>query len=356
MKTERVKKVLQDLLVCPRCKSGLEIYVFLENEFGIEEGEMVCPVCKRRYLIKGGIIDLLSETKVIQQKGKPIWDMEMFDRMYKKLGVWKSGWEWDKIHGYPKEVSDYHCLRTKGALLSKLRPTAGSKILDVGCGTGYFLFDMIKEYPCVNMYLVGIDISQHNIECLVHRIKEERKTNILAIRGSAQELPFRNDTFDIVTCSEVLEHLYDPEGAIREINRVLKLGGRLLISTPSRTATTFWRTVVFPFRLLVRLKRRTLRFLRGRGGFSEIPLYNPPYDYPLYPKQLKALLVSNNFKILSFELNLIIPPKSLLRLIPDVIAVNVVKVCKIIERYMGTPFRFLALHSVVHCRKMQRIS
>ena len=345
------REILQDLLVCPKCKNSLEIHIFIENKFGIEEGEAICSICRRKYLIRDGVIDMLSEPKIIKQRGKPAWNAEVFDKMYKRLGVWRNGWEWDRIHGYPKEVSDYHCLKTKGALLDNLRPTANSKILDVGCGSGYFLFDILKKYHTIDIFLVGIDISKHNIGCLIDRVKEDSKTNILGIHGSTQELPFRNNTFEIVICSEVLEHLYDPEGALKEINRVLKSGGRLLISTPSRTALQFWAIIIFPLRSLLRLRRKVSKFLRG--NLDETRFSNTYYDYPLYPNQLKKMLIASNFCILSFDRNLILPPKYLLKQSSFLkfLIVYIVKLCKIIEEYGGFFFCFLGLHSIVHCKK-----
>jgi len=58
-----------------------------------------------------------------------------------------------------------------------------------------------------------------------------KKTNFLS--GSAYSLPFSDNTFDLVVCSEVLEHLHEYKDAIAEISRVMKPGGKFLASVPA---------------------------------------------------------------------------------------------------------------------------
>ena len=85
-----------------------------------------------------------------------------------------------------------------------------SRVLDVGCGEKPYriLFDDSKEY-------VGID-------------KKPCGADVIA---TAEWLPFRNDCFDCVICTQVLEHVEDPHRALREMHRVLIKGANLLIST-----------------------------------------------------------------------------------------------------------------------------
>jgi ubiquinone/menaquinone biosynthesis C-methylase UbiE len=56
----------------------------------------------------------------------------------------------------------------------------------------------------------------------------------MLVQGDALNLPFKDESFDIVTAFEVIEHLYDPQKALGEIRRILKMDGIALISTPRR--------------------------------------------------------------------------------------------------------------------------
>ena len=95
------------------------------------------------------------------------------------------------------------------------------KILDVGCGAGS-LAKVLKElYACKNIW--GIDISKLG--------NPSRYLNF--IRGSADDMPIEDESFDYVFCSDVLEHVVDPKKVISESCRVLKSKGYLIIRTPN---------------------------------------------------------------------------------------------------------------------------
>ncbi len=103
---------------------------------------------------------------------------------------------------------------------------AKSKLLDVGCGLGEFLRYTKKLRPGVDLY--GVDFSEKAIN--FNREKDQGKISYEV--SSAYSLPFQKNSFDIVTAGEVLEHLDDPEEFIKEARRVLKPGGRLLLTLP----------------------------------------------------------------------------------------------------------------------------
>ena len=107
-------------------------------------------------------------------------------------------------------------------------------MLDLGCGEGRHIFGAMEEFP--DLQCIGLD---PHIESLTKAFESldflesisNKKTNFLS--GSAYSLPFPDNSFDLVVCSEVLEHLHQYKDAIAEISRVLKTGGSFLASVPA---------------------------------------------------------------------------------------------------------------------------
>ncbi|CAN5806715.1 hypothetical protein BH23CHL2_BH23CHL2_19020 [soil metagenome] len=101
----------------------------------------------------------------------------------------------------------------------------GDRVLDVGCGTGDDVLRMAG--------IVGIDLSETMIDQARARARESGLP-VEFLQGSAYDLPFPDDSFDACRCERVLQHLDEPLEAIREMARVVRPGGRvLLIDTDS---------------------------------------------------------------------------------------------------------------------------
>lgn len=96
------------------------------------------------------------------------------------------------------------------------------KLLDIGCGWEAKLLKSIENYID---YGVGIDFKPP-------KLKTEKLETIESFLE--KELPFENESFDVVTMLAVLEHLSCPEDILKEIHRVLKKDGRLIITVPSK--------------------------------------------------------------------------------------------------------------------------
>ena len=101
--------------------------------------------------------------------------------------------------------------------LEGLKSRAKGRMLDVGCGAKPY---SLVFSPLVDEYL-GIDLPTSD-----YGIDE------IDVYASALTLPFKSNSFDTVLCTEVLEHVPDPQGLIHELSRVLKTDGSLLLSTP----------------------------------------------------------------------------------------------------------------------------
>lgn len=98
------------------------------------------------------------------------------------------------------------------------------RALEVGCGAGFFT----KELVNLGFDATGIDLSAVGIE----RAKSAVPEATFLQHDLTQPLPFDDESFDLVWCSEVLEHLFSPRGVLEQIRRVLRPGGQLLVTVP----------------------------------------------------------------------------------------------------------------------------
>lgn len=97
-------------------------------------------------------------------------------------------------------------------------------ILEIGCGQGFSTFIRSKKK---NTKIIGTDLSKTEI-----KIAKERYPNVDFRVMNAEKLEFKNDSFDEVYAIEVLEHVNNIKKVLREISRVLKSGGKLIVSIP----------------------------------------------------------------------------------------------------------------------------
>jgi ubiquinone/menaquinone biosynthesis C-methylase UbiE len=116
-----------------------------------------------------------------------------------------------------------------------------TNVLDVGCASGWFLSNLKKKYP--NSKCVGVDKYK---DAIVYGNKKYK--NLKLVYADAHKLPFKSKTFDLVICTEVLEHVEDPKTVVREIERVLVKKGSAVVEMDSgnilfRAAWYWWTNI-----------------------------------------------------------------------------------------------------------------
>ncbi len=155
-----------------------------------------------------------------------------------------------KLERLLKNTADLSLKRKARRIIEEIDPMDRDKILEVGSGDGY--------YPSIlarlgNYYIVGleintrvIDTAQRNFKMLgieYKRIKKwnsQSKKGIYFVEGDVNMMPFRNNFFDKIIMSEVTEHLPNDLKGLKEVYRVLKVGGTLVLTVPNWYFPFFW--------------------------------------------------------------------------------------------------------------------
>ncbi len=118
---------------------------------------------------------------------------------------------------------------------TRLEIKPGFRVLDAGCGRGRHLGESFRR---PGVHAVGVDFCledvtrTRNLMRLMEKEGEGGGGSWETMQADLTQLPFADNSFDLVICSEVLEHIPEDDRAIREIIRVLKPGERLAVSVP----------------------------------------------------------------------------------------------------------------------------
>jgi len=146
---------------------------------------------------------------------------------------------------------------------------SGGKILDIGCGPGFFL----KAASEKGWQGEGVEISEAAVEYA---------NNIVGVKvhlGKIEDMHFSPESFDVITLLDSLEHLMDPLGVINECYIILKKRGFIIIDTPdyqsfSRLILGKNWAVLSPWEHLTNFSEKTLSLLLRKAGFKDFIIYN----------------------------------------------------------------------------------
>jgi 2-polyprenyl-3-methyl-5-hydroxy-6-metoxy-1,4-benzoquinol methylase len=153
----------------------------------------------------------------------------------------------------------------------------GGRLLDLGCAVGIFLA-LAKED---GWDVSGVDISDYAVSCARKRCKTEK-----VYAGELTDAHFSKGSFDVITMWDVVEHLAHPVATLREVHRVLKDDGVLLLDTPNEES-------------LIRNVAYTIyRLLGGRIVYPAIKLYHSYHLYYFSGKTLQRLLDQVGFDLI----------------------------------------------------------
>jgi SAM-dependent methyltransferase len=117
-------------------------------------------------------------------------------------------------------------VRRRGLVRAALGAAAGERILDVGCGPGYYCAELLQEVGPSGA-VVGVDGSSAMLVLAARRCAGHN--NVEFQEADATALPLDDGSFDGVLCVQVLEYVADPAAALAEMHRALRPGGRLVV-------------------------------------------------------------------------------------------------------------------------------
>ena len=233
-----LRPFLCQLICCPDCRGALydtsarrDSPLGLSNKDRSKDLSLHCEGCQASFPVEEGV-PLLFSKKIQQETAYKIFYKEYDEREQKLPEIYHPIANYLQMDSM--ERLKYHLLNGFSSLrlrrsASKVRrrlmslarfigPTAGLTILDVGAREG-LLLSLLKGNK------VAFDVMPMSL-----RYGQERGNS--GVAGFGERLPFKDNSFDVVVCSQVLEHVLQAEAAAAEMTRVLKPAGRVIIETP----------------------------------------------------------------------------------------------------------------------------
>ena len=201
-------------LVCPQCKVPLSIS---DNEYRCQKCEQNYPVSDRLPYLLVAIDD---EFKAKQKK---LYEENVNETSPEQILIDRAGFS------YPTTLK----LAKIRKILKSANLFPNAYVLDIGCGDGRMLNKLVAQYQIKGQ---GVDISSNQLK---QNLRNNPFRNIFYL-SDAESLPFGDNTFDFIFCSDVLEHLSSPQACINEICRTLKKERKALIYVISRKDKYTW--------------------------------------------------------------------------------------------------------------------
>ena len=209
--------------------------------------------------------------------------------------------QWWNTNGPLKTLHDINPSRL--AFIQQYTSLANQTILDVGCGGGILCEGMAR----IGANVTGLDVEAEAIACAqAHALQSQ-----LSIDYVCQPIEsYESDSFDIITCMEMLEHVQEPQLVIQHCARLLKTGGYLFLSTLNRTPMAYATAILGAEYILKLLPRQTHDF-----------------DKFIKPSELAQMIRSEGFEVAGIS-GLAYNPLNRAAVLQDSVAVNYLLACR----------------------------
>ena len=224
-----MKRRLLDLLGCPQCRQTLTLTVSREDCGEIEEGELSCAKCARKFPIVATIPRFVEAQNYADSFGLQ-WNK------YARLQL-------DSQNGTPFSRERFY-----GITEWPRESLRGAVVLDGGCGAGRFAEIALED----GAEVVAMDLSSAVDAC---RANLRAHPNLHCVQGSLFELPFRDGVFDTVYSIGVIQHTPDPRRAVACLCEKVAPGGRIGLWIYERDWKSYIGTIGFKYALRPLTKR-----------------------------------------------------------------------------------------------------
>ena len=257
------------IFIDPYNKKELTLVVFEEQAQNILSGIYVEPESGNCYPILSGVAVFLSNSLSKNFLSKYEKELSEAKAQYPNLNLkdgevedWSFSYEWEShtqdemntTWGWTTEKRFNDFLVETETSLNEIE---NKWILDAGCGNG----QLTDSFARHNMTAIGIDFSSS-----VYTAEQKRKsTNLCFVRGDLQNLPFKQEAFDIVVSNGVIHHTPNTDKTFYEIANSVKESGRYYIWLYSRKGTVLWQIKRYFFDLLRILVCRLPAFLQVKA-------------------------------------------------------------------------------------------
>ncbi len=269
----------RELLSCYHCGAdGYDLYEQLEDwMFGVPGNWAIrtCPDCGLAWLKNQPVVEdtpLLYENYFTHEAVEPDG---AFKRVV-KVGVSA------RLYGYNPKQRYSRLAAFLASCIGPLREVAahsvmwqkaqdGGKILDLGCGSGANLYHLQE----MGWQVSGTEPDPEAVAAA----KKLLKTDDI-FQGFLEETAFKENSFDALISSHVLEHLFDPLATLKECHRVMKPGAQLTFATPnieslgSQKFKEYWRGLEIPRHFFL-FTEKSLREMAAKAGFNNIRILTP---------------------------------------------------------------------------------
>jgi ubiquinone/menaquinone biosynthesis C-methylase UbiE/uncharacterized protein YbaR (Trm112 family) len=203
MQSAAIDPVLRAIVRCPDCRASLS-----EGAGGLR-----CERCERSFPIDDGIPDLVGDPT-----GVNLDELATQDHVSD---------QYEEVRYQLPHAREFH--RRNLLRMCEMVDLRG-RILDDGCGNGFF-FDAARDVVGPGAEMVGLDISRG-------MLAKARRHHARLVRGDGTRLPFADEVFDTVFARSLLHHLPDPGAGAREIARVLRPGGEVVVLDTHKTVVS----------------------------------------------------------------------------------------------------------------------
>jgi SAM-dependent methyltransferase len=192
-----------------------------------------CIICRKKalYLLTKDSYDLFRCSRCGLIFVHPLPSFNALKAVYSKITGYQSGKsrQLDKVAEHPNNVKVLGYLG---------RHKIKGRLLDVGCSNGEFMFSAKKR----GFQVFGVELNP-----LTAKIAQKNKLDVFM--GTLDQAKFKKDYFDVIFLGDVIEHMSDPKGLLRECHKLLKKNGLLIVITPNLDG--FWaKTTYWLFRVL----------------------------------------------------------------------------------------------------------